>query len=503
MLTLGTMFSAVGVPPASAASQIAINNAIDKGLAYLNTTQLSDGRWQDNGFPVASTAMAVLAFENSPGPGHLPDNLADPYHTTVARGLDWLLSVATVTPLSVQPAGNPDSNGNGIGIYLGTYQPYETPMVLMAIVASQNQARIATTGPVGVIGRNYKDIATDIVDFLAFAQEDNTTGIFEGGWRYFANFGSSDNSVTGWPILGLRAAELWGINAPAFVKPELQKWLTASQILTGDYISNYFYGSFDYVPGAGFNSMVESATGVLGLSYCGVQTSDPRVLAVEGYMVRDWNTMSGWRQNFGDLYAMYGVMKAMRETQPSPTQFIRNYTGFPTIEWYNGTNQYADYLVNGQYLDGHWYGPNNPDSAGGFNLDTAWATLILEFVPVKVNYKLTVTVLDAVTGDPIIGAAVLAEGPETRSGNTGGDGKILFDAIQAGNYQVSATASGHLPSGPQTVSVISDTEITIRLLPSIDQVIPEVPIGPIAASASMIIALLGFLALPRLRKKIH
>lgn len=67
MLSLGIMFSAVRVPPASAASQIAINNAIDKGLAYLNTTQLSDGRWQDNGFPVASTAMAVLAFENSHG----------------------------------------------------------------------------------------------------------------------------------------------------------------------------------------------------------------------------------------------------------------------------------------------------------------------------------------------------------------------------------------------------------------------------------------------------
>lgn len=503
MLSLGIMFSAVRVPPASAASQIAINNAIDKGLAYLNTTQLSDGRWQDNGFPVASTAMAVLAFENSHGPGHLPDNLADPWHFAPARGLDWLLSVATVTPLTVQPAGNPDSNGNGIGISFGTYAPYETPMALMAIVASQNQARIATTGPVGVIGRNYKDIATDIVDFLAFAQEDSTTGIYEGGWRYYANFGSSDNSVTGWPILGLLAAELWGINAPAFVKPELQKWLTASQILTGNYISNYFYGSFDYVPGAGFNSLVESATGILGLSYCGVQTSDPRVLAAEGYMVRDWLTMSGWRQNFGDLYGMYGVMKAMRETQPSPTQFIRNYTGFPTIEWYNGTNQYADYLVNGQYLDGHWYGPNNPDSAGGFNLDTAWATLILEFVPVKVNYKLTVIVLDSVSGLPIEGAAVLAEGPETRSGNTGSDGRAVFDPIQAGSYQVSATASGHLPSGPQAVVVVSDTEVTIRLLPSINQVIPEVPIGPIAASASMIIALLGFLALPRLRKKIR
>ena len=44
---------------------------------------------------------------------------------------------------------------------------------------------------------------------------------------------------------------------------------------------------------------------------------------------------------------------------------------------------------------------------------------------------------------------------------------------------------------------------TPTLTPGINNVIPEVPIGSIVASASMIMALLGFLALPRIRKKIR
>ena len=127
--------------------------------------------------------------------------------------------------------------------------------------------------------------------------------------------------------------------------------------------------------------------------------------------------------------------------------------------------------------------------------------LILEFVPVVVNYKLTVTVLDDGSGLPIEGAAVSAVGPEIRSGNTGIDGKVVFDPIQAGTYQVSATATGHMPSVPQSVVVVSDTEVTIRLQPGITNAVPEVPIGTIAMSATMIMALLGFLALPRIRKK--
>jgi hypothetical protein len=81
---------------------------------------------------------------------------------------------------------------------------------------------------------------------------------------------------------------------------------------------------------------------------------------------------------------------------------------------------------------------------------------------VVVNYSLTVTVLDATSNDPIVGAAVQAIGPGTYSGSTDGNGQIIFNSVQPGSYQVTASAPGYSPS-TVTVSVTSSTAVTIRL----------------------------------------
>jgi hypothetical protein len=497
---MGMMLSATLLPAASAASQTDINTAIDKGLAYLASVQSVDGHW-GGAYYAACTAMAVLAFENA---GHLASNPLDPYHTNVQKGLDLLLSQASIQTIGLQPAGNPDTNGNGFGIYFNDpwgQVVYQTPMVLMAIVGSQTPTAVTTTGPVGVIGRQYSEIVRDIVDWLAWAQTDASAGVYRGGWRYSPNSGDSDNSLSQWPTLGLMTAELWGINAPAFVKSELAFWVTADQNLGGTSATNYYYGAFDYLPGAGMNSIAETSAGILELTYIGVSKTDPRIIAAEGYINRDWTTTSGWRVNLGNFYGMYAVMKACRLATPTPIQFLANYDGTSGVEWYNGAGQYADILIAHQDGTGWWEQWIAPEGIPR-ELSTAWGVLILEYHPVVVQYSLTVTVLDDVSGLPIEGAAVLAEGPETHSGDTGSDGTIVFDPVQAGTYTVTVTEPGHMPSPPQVVGVFSDTEVPpIELTPSINQVIPEVPIGTIAMSATMIMALLGFLALPRIRKK--
>jgi hypothetical protein len=81
---------------------------------------------------------------------------------------------------------------------------------------------------------------------------------------------------------------------------------------------------------------------------------------------------------------------------------------------------------------------------------------------IVVNYSLTVTVVDAISNDPIAGAAVQAIGPGTYSGNTGSNGQIIFNSVQPGSYQVTASASGYSPS-TITVSVTSNTATTIEL----------------------------------------
>jgi hypothetical protein len=69
---------------------------------------------------VAATGAAIEAFELQ---GHLPEGDYDvnPYVETVQRGLNYLLGHTYVVSISPQTAGNPDTNGNGIGLACDSY----------------------------------------------------------------------------------------------------------------------------------------------------------------------------------------------------------------------------------------------------------------------------------------------------------------------------------------------------------------------------------------------
>ena len=492
------LLSTTNIPKSQAASQTSINDAITKGLNWLVSAQYNapgnwyDGAWPYSGYPAAEAAMAVLAFEDT---GHLPGNASDPYHTVVEKGLDFIFTRANVIALSVQPAGDPDSNGNGIGIRFEWGETtYVTPMVLMAIVASGNKSRVATTGPAGVIGRTYYDIAVDIVDWLAYGQNDVGTGNYRGGWRYEANYGSSDNSNSQWPALGLMTAELWGINAPSWVKSELLYWLTYSQNLDNNPSTNYYYGSFGYDSKYYIDDVAETAAGIAMLSYCGVIKTDSRMVAAQGYLVRDWATWDGsWRTNFNmglsyaNEYAMFAIMKTMKLAKPTPIKTIVDYAGSPTIEWYNGTNQYADWLVAKQFADGHW----NPWWYWDTVMDTAWGVLILlPYAPVVVKYDFTVLAKDSITGNPISGATVNVEGPETYSGSTGADGKIKFPSIQAGEYNVSVSAS-HYYQNSTKYTLTFNSQYDVKLTPIVHDLtvlVKDSVTGDIITGASVQVA---------------
>ena len=481
LMLLGTMLTRL--PMGNAASLADINSAIDKGLAYLNSTQALDGSWGGSLYPVASTAMAVLAFENN---GHYGWNASDAYSATVQAGLNYLFLQGTNITMTVQPAGNPDVSGTGIGIAFADssgYTTYETPMVLMAIIASNAPTNF--TGPGTPIGdRTYYAVAQDTVDFLAWGQNDPGCGYQgEGGWGYTANYGYwSDNSNTPWPILGLMAAGLWGIKAPSWVQTELSIWVATCEDLTGTPSSNWYYGSFAYCPGywgldhSPFNynaTIAEAAGGILELTYLGAPPTNASIIALEGYINRMWNQYGGpgdYNANFGNLYCMYSVMKAMRETTPT-IKNIANYDGTPGVEWYNGSGEYADALVGNQSADGSWVNwmPWRESDAYSTALTAALAVLILQgglTAPVVVHYNLAVTVLDQLTSNPILGANVSIDGPQTLSNTTQAGGQAEFEHILAGSYNVTASMTGYL-SASVIVNLTKDTEITIELTPLI------------------------------------
>lgn len=496
VLVVGFVLAIVLVAPLSISTvkaswvpQDDINNAIAAGLAYLNATQTqgnpNDGSW-DLGYyqGVASTALSVLCFENN---GHLPDGnpATDPYVDVVRRGLDYLLSkLIKVVGIGPQTHGDPDTNGNGYGIYAPGRGGYETGMVIMALVASGNKSRVATptwpgrTFVPAVDGHTYEEIVREMVDFAAWAQSDS--GVRRGGWRYSPynnQSGWSDNSVSPWFFLGLHTAELWGINAPAFVKTELEDhWL--------DYSQNDLTGGFGYRgPDDGVVGGYVSATGggIIGLDYCGVPASDDRMVNATAFLAAHWNDAAGWGTHFGNLYAMYNVMKGLRLAIP-PISSVG------THDWYN---EYADALIGNQSADGSWYSWEHRWASRV--LDTAFAILILLYVPVVVQYDLTVNVVDSTTVTPISGALVTVVGPNSTSDTTDG-GQVVFINLQAGDYTISASKTGYDPDST-SIFLSEDTEITLFLRPSEAPPLPvgglEAPINTLALLAPWILLALA------------
>jgi murein DD-endopeptidase MepM/ murein hydrolase activator NlpD len=359
---------------------VEVNVALDNGLWWLHKQQTRGtygdgteyGYWYSSyGYHVSFTAASTEAFELQ---GHLPsgDRTEDPYVETVQRGLNYLFNQFYTYSISLDatycPLGNPDvnSNGKGLACFSGDInrQIYETGMALMTISSSRAPSRIAVTGTSDVIGRAYKDIVQDMVDFLAWGQSDPYTGVYEGGWRYYANYGYSDNSVSQWPVIGMEAAEgnfgTSGVTVPAFVRPELLKWLAYSQ--GGD-------GGFGYTDPGSWENTAKTGAGCAMLSWAGVPTTDTKFQSALSFLNTHWYDTASTYTNFGDYYSMYGIMKGMRIPDPN-IQLIG------THDWYA---EYARYIVDqqngygGEYVVDYSWLSSNVEQI----LATAWAMAVL------------------------------------------------------------------------------------------------------------------------------
>ena len=362
---------------------VEVNDAIDDMLWWLHKQQtrgaygdgVEYGYWYSpHGVHVSFTGAATEAFEIN---GHClsGDPKEDPYVDTVQRGLNYLFNQFHTHSISQDPTycplGDPDTSGNGIGLACYDYsQMYDTGIALMAISSSQTPNEIAKTGSANVKGRAYKDIAQDMVDFIAWGQSDPYTGVYEGGWRYNANYGSSDNSVSQWPVIGMEAADRnygeFGLIIPDFVKPELEKWLNYSQC--GD-------GGFGYTDPCGWRNTAKTGAGCAMLAFCGVPTTDSRYQNALTFLNNNWYVTTYSYTNFGDYYTMYAIMKGMRIPDPD-VEFMGAH------DWYA---EYGHYIVDevnvyGEHVVDHsWLGAREVKPV----LATAWAVLTLTKEVVK------------------------------------------------------------------------------------------------------------------------
>ncbi len=356
---------------ATSATKEEIEASINAGIAWLVAQQNADGSWGSYN-RVACTGLAVIKLEDRAfETGFDPFDPAYDYSANVIAGLDFIFRNASRIGIGPQPAGDPDTDGDGIGVYIPHYPTYETGIALMAVSGSRDPTRVVTA-PGQVNGWTYGDVVQDMVDYFAWGQNDS--GWPRGAWGYSHNYNWSDNSNSGYAVLGLDFAEspTFGFNAtvPEFVKSELNVWI--------DYIQNDVNGDTND-GGSGYTSpnswvnILKTGNLIYQMAFYGDTQSTTRVIQAVDYIERHWNDNNydpGFR-NPPQPQAMYCLMKGLERMGIETIN-----VGGSDIDWFD---EISTIIVGSQNADGSW-----PRDRWDYDypavLSASWALLTLERV---------------------------------------------------------------------------------------------------------------------------
>ncbi|HCO94563.1 MAG TPA: hypothetical protein DIU00_11535 [Phycisphaerales bacterium] len=405
----------------NAATQEAIQQSIDDGLAWLATAQSADGHWEYGGTreDVAATSSALLALIEE---GHYMGS-GTAYEAQVTNGVNWLFNRAYTQAPVWETAGYSrhaedyngnlalDDGGNNRMVYFGSTDVYSNGITAPVVYALGEKLGVSATVTTGALaGETYGQVMQDVVDWFSFGQVEPNRGNQRGGWRYYPNYSSSDNSTAQWGSLPMLYANdpAWGLQVPDYVKNELSLWT--------DYIQNPVGGDWQD-GGSGYSNptsyvnmaktggmLLQFAAEGKALSHTDVQNALDFMQSMQDF--DHWNqtyhySSSQWYGgNIDNAYAMWAVFKGLEVyggliwddngtpldltddflvgdpslISTAPGGFTIGYSASPDTsvvgDWYS---HYCDFLVNDQNLSGSWSG-NYPWTGA---LATGWYINIL------------------------------------------------------------------------------------------------------------------------------
>ncbi len=297
-------------------------SAVDKGLAYLASTQEPDGRWDisksggQGNHDQAATAFALLAFY---GRGEVHDEECK-YQDTVKRGIEWLVGQQNGATGDLR---GPKPQGNAM---------YDHGIASLAVVEAYGVTKDTALRPK----------AQAAIDFIAETQHEG------GGWRYKPDQ-AGDLSVTGWVIMALGSAKMSGIRVEDKTMEGAAKFLKfVSKGKNG--------GGYGYTNGGGGTEAMNAA-GFFCAQLLGYSSNTPK--AYESAAIVD---KQGFKAN--DIYyAYYGTVASYQHQGPA------------WRKWMKGMHPA---FIKAQQSDGSWNAGGGHGGAMGKVIASALVTLCLE-----------------------------------------------------------------------------------------------------------------------------
>lgn len=245
-------------------TQHQVNKSIKKGVAFIDSTQNSDGSFGT--IPFSDTGMALVAY------GVLANgnfkSLSASYQSHVKKAIAYLLA---------------HQGSDGSWAEFGSDTTYGTGTVLSGLssfktVNSKVPAAIAA-GRKFLIKTDFQGPAQTGCD----SSDASPTAYFCGGWNYESDPGRSDESNTGWALTGLFLSG----GVPTSLRPDNINWQHHVQSLAGNPFSptaNDGGGSYqpdcaDHNCGSFSSNANDTGSLLFGLGFDGVPASDKHAAA--------------------------------------------------------------------------------------------------------------------------------------------------------------------------------------------------------------------------------
>lgn len=269
----------------------ATEEAIERGLAYLNSIQNEDGSWslQGHGGNVilrsdsAATGLCLLAFQGA-GYTHRQHQYAD----TVSRGLKFLID-------------NQKTNGD---LYRKENQTSDRNVAFY----SHGIAALAMSEAYGMTqDPNLKEPAQLALNYISATQHRT-----RGGWRYTPQV-SSDTSVTGWMMMALKSGQLSGLDASEQTYRGIDRWLSVAQ--SPDRRDRYRYDPYaPNTPSQRHGSKptpTMTSVGMLMRMYAGWRRDTPAMQSAADYLLQYPPQMGTPQSPQRDAYYWYYATQVM------------------------------------------------------------------------------------------------------------------------------------------------------------------------------------------------